>query len=71
MKVPCSSLCADAAWTAVEALLDSGDYASEEFAGGAQPVKVSSIPGDCSDGRAWLASCMLLPAVRGALHVRG
>eukprot|EP00891_Asterochloris_glomerata_P001625 jgi/Astpho2/1625/fgenesh1_pg.00029_%23_1_t len=36
---------ADAAWTAVEALLDSGDCASEKFAGGAKPVKASSIPG--------------------------
>lgn len=59
-------MCADAAWTAVEALLDSGDYASEEFAGEAKPVKASSIPGDCPMGRPWLASacCCLL------LHVR-
>ena len=69
-KAPCCFLCADAAWTAVEALLYSGDYASEEFAGGVRPEKARSIPGNCSTGRAWLAGCMLLPVVLGGLHVR-
>ena len=54
----------------MEALLDSGDYAAEEFAGGAKPVKASSVPGTCSTGRAWLASCTLLLTVLGGLHVR-